>query len=351
MHTEWAADKSWRRLHRTGFALRRELFDSVGPFESEYGQFAAPLVSARVHERGVAIATLPGSSILHDDSTGMPAHHDDTADYARGEMDARAACDPVFFEKYFGPSPLQGPDMILSARHARSMLRGLVVAARQRPREALHYLRQAFVLLPTALVSLRGRVKLLAAITGADEWLIMHSPLKRQLLWKRFILGHRRLIRAEQMRWIARHPLPSLPTETAKWPITTIGQYAVIGLHALEYLDQIAFRWTHPVFLLRLAPPTKGTLTLETRNVGRRIGPSDIVVVVGGRMLPSKGVALDAAGNIKFNIEPASASVGDTDVVVIVPELREPAVNGALGGRRLGLPLFSVDFAGPGVGN
>jgi hypothetical protein len=345
IHSEWAANSSWRRLHRTGFALRRDLFEDVGPFEPEYGQFAAPLASARVHQRGVAISTLATSSILHDDSSGMPAHHDDTVDYARGEMDARADNDAVFFEKYFGSSPLQGPDMILAARHARSQVRALVVAALRRPRQAPGLLRQAFELLPAALVSLRARARLLAVMTRTDEWLIMRSPLTKDLLWKRFLLAHSRLVRTEQMLWIARHPLASLPAEAGerRWPITQIGQYAVIGLHALEQIGQDAFRWTHPVFLLRLAAPAKGALTLETRNLRSGIGLSDIAVVVGARMLSPSEIELDDSGNIRLDIAPPLAREADTDIVIIVRGLSEPPVENGHG-RRLGLPLFSIGF-------
>jgi hypothetical protein len=71
---------------------------------------------------------------------------------------------------------------------------------------------------------------------------------------------------------------------------------------------------------------------------------SELVIVVGGRILPSREITLDGVGNIRFSIEVPSASSGETDVVVIVPELREPAAKGG-DGRRLGLPLFSVGFA------
>ena len=341
----WTAPSTWRRLHRTACAIRRDVFDDVGPFEPEYGQFAPPLLSARMHQRGITISALPTSGIMHDDSPEISVHHDDTANYVRGEMKARANNDTVFFEKYFGPSPGQGPDMILPARHARAMLRGLLVSALHRPGSSVQLLKQAFALLPAALVSLRDRAKLLAAVTRVDEWLVMHSPVTEKLRWERFLLGHRRLVRTAQMLWIARNPLPSLWTnpESGRWPISTIGQYAVIGLHGLEHSCKEVFRWTHPVFLLRVNLTAKAALTLETRKFRRQIGLSDIVVVVAGRVLPSRHIAFDDTGNITLNIEAPTAASGETGVVVIVPELREPAASGGPG-RRLGLPLFSVGF-------
>jgi Nucleotide-diphospho-sugar transferase len=343
--TNWTDPSTWRRLHRTACTIRRDVFEDIGPFEPEYGQFAPPLLSARMHQRGLSISALPTSGIMHDDSLEISVHHDDTADYVRGEMDARADNDPVFFEKYFGPPPSQGQNMIVPARYARSIVKGLVVAALHRPAQAPHLLRQAFALLPAALLSLQNRVWLLAAVTRVDEWLLMHSPLTEAVRWKRFLLAHGRLVRTEQMLWMARHPLPPIQFGAAeqRWPITQIGAYAIIGLHALEQIGEAAFRWAHPVFLLRLAAAAKGVLTLETRNLRSGIGLSDITVVVGARMLSPNEIELDNSGNIKLNVRPPLTPEADTDIVIIVNELSEPPVENGRG-RRLGLPLFSVGF-------
>ena len=345
VHNVWADSSTWRRFHRTAFAIRRDVFEDVGPFEPEYGQFAPPLLAARMDREGFIISALPISNIFHDDSPQISDHHNDTADYVRGEMEARHVSDPGFFEKYFGPAPFQGPGMILSARHARSMVRSLLAAALHRPGEALRPLKQAVSLLPTALVSLQKRAKLLAALTRADEFVVMHLPVAKQVRWKRFLLAHRRLARTEQMLWMMRNPLPCLPIgpEHVRWPITGINRYAMIGLHALEQLNGDAFRWTHPVFLLKLAISAGGVLTIETRNVRSGIGLSDIVVLNGRQILSPNDLALDDAGNIKLKIEAPPMRVGETDIVVIVRELCEPRAKSGPG-RRLGLPLFSVDF-------
>lgn len=344
IQASWAVSSTWRRLHRTAFAIRRDLFEDIGPFQPEYGQFAPPLFSARMNQFGLAISTLPTAVIMHDDAREISAHHADTANYVHGEMAARNANDPVFFEKYFGPSPSQGPDMIQSAQHARSMLVGLVAAALHRPREAFRLFRQALALGPAALMGLRDRARVLAARTRADELMVMHMPVAQATLWSRFLTAHGRLIRTEQMLWLARHPLPSLQARAGKkrWPISTIGRHAFVGLHALEYLGEAAFRWTHPVFLLRLAlVARRGVLMLETRNLRRPIGLPDIVVVVRGRVLSSQDLALDDAGDLRIDFKDPSG--GDVDVVVIVPGMSEPGVDGKPG-RRLGLPLFSVRF-------
>lgn len=341
----WSASSTWPRLHRTAFAIRSDVFEDVGPFEPEYGQFAPPLLSARMNQYGYAISALPTSVVMHDDSREISHHHNDTADYVQGELNARIANDPAFFEKYFGPPPGQGPNMILAARHARSMVGALVVTALHRPREARDFLTQTTPFWPAALVSLRDRARILAARTAADEFLVMHLPVSEATLRRRFLKAHSRVVRTGQMIWMAHNPLRSLQTRMGKrkWPIAATGRQAIVGLYSMERLGEANFRWTQPVFLLRLALVAgQGALTLETRNLRPGLVASDMAVVAGGRMLSSSDIAIDG-GNLTFNIKAPSAPPCETDVVVIVRELSEPSVNDQPG-RRLGLPLFSIGF-------
>jgi hypothetical protein len=275
----------------------------------------------------------------------MPAHHRDTADYARGEMDGRVSNDPNFFEKYFGSSPLAQPGSNLPGSYARSILAGILLATWHKPRNAFRFAKQAIRFVAPAIIGLHYRVKILHALNRADEFAIMHLPLTENFRWNRFLSAHRRTVRIEQMLWVARHH--SLPLQIRdgndRLPIDKIDPQSIIGIHALENIDDATFRWTRPVFLLRLALSGNSTVTLETRNVRRGISLSDIAVVVGGRMISSEDLALDDAGNIKFNIEAQAAPPGEIDVVVIARELCEPSTKCGHG-RRLGLPLFSVGF-------
>jgi hypothetical protein len=275
----------------------------------------------------------------------MATHHADTGNYVRGEMNARAETDPVFFEKYFGPSPVQADDLVRPARYARSILRGLVAAALHRPGEAFGLLSRAVALMPIAFASLRQRARLLAALTLVDQFSTTYLPLPNAVRWKRFVLAHDHVVTAEQMLWVAHNPIPALKVgpENGRWPIATVGQHAISGLHALEQLGEDPFRWTHPVFLLRVAPAARGLLTLETRNLRSELSLSDIMVVVGGKFLLSGQIERDATGNIIFSIPAPSGPGGKIDVVVIVRDLCEPSDESGPG-RRLGLPLFLLGF-------
>jgi hypothetical protein len=347
VHAQWADRSTWPRLHRVAFAIRRDVFEGVGPMHSEYGQFAPQLLSARLHQRGVPLVTLPTSGVIHDDSPEMSAHHDDTADFVRGEMNARANSDPVSFQRYFGSSPLHGQDPIVSARHARIMLKGILVAAINRPADALRLSKRAPALVPAAMLGLRLRARLLARLTRMDELAVMHMPLPESLRWERFLLAHRRVVRTEQMLWLAQQSLSPLQpcAGNGRRLINEVSQHAIVGLHEVEYLGDKLFHWTHPVFLLQLAlPGASGSVTLETRNM-RRDALLDIIVVAEGRMLASDDIEVDDMGNIHFRVSRRpSASVAETNVVVITRKLRE-RIAGQKTGRILGLPLFSIQVS------
>jgi Nucleotide-diphospho-sugar transferase len=346
-HRGWAAPSTWPRLHRTAFAIRRDIFDEAGPFEPRYGQFAPALLSADLDRKGLSISLVPASCVNHFLPSEMSEHHADTADYVRGELEARVERSPDFFETYFGPSPSQGAGIILAARDARHLVRSLLLAAVNRPRKGLHMIRLACALLPAAVLNLRDRARMLAMATRLDEWLVMRSPMREAWRWERFLAAHRRVVRTEAMLWMARHQheLPKLQpaAEHERWPAATLGGHAVVGMHALERFGQDALRWSYPVMLLRLVLPGAGTLRLETRNIGRRIALSDIIVVAGARVLPVGAFSLDDTGNIEIDITNSPALPVETNIVIIVPELSEPSA-GTGPGRRLGLPLFSIGF-------
>ena len=74
----WRAPDDWPRVIVGGFAIRADVFSAVGGFEPEYRLFAPPLMSARLHARGMRIEVIPGASVLHvdvEDMRGPPRGH------------------------------------------------------------------------------------------------------------------------------------------------------------------------------------------------------------------------------------------------------------------------------------
>ncbi|MGE0289415.1 MAG: glycosyltransferase family 2 protein [Bradyrhizobium sp.] len=345
IHSIWSLPSTWPRLHRAAFCIRQDAFRKTGPLEPQYGQFAPALLSARMHEQRLAISTLPEATVSHEDSPYMLAHHDDTVDYARGELDARADNEPAFFEKYFGPSPHHESTALLPARCARCMIAALFSASSRQPRRALSNMAKAIALLPAALVGLRERSRILDILTRVDEYAMMQLPLGAKMRWWRFIAAHRRVVRAEQMRWIQRNsrPVSTRFLEEAK-PVDILDPMTIIGLHGLEYSDGDPFRWTYPLFVVRLESPcASGLLILETRNLGRQTQRSDISVAIASKAVPQEDISVDRAGNVGLRIR-KSAEAREVVVAIAMQEIAEPGTDTAPG-RRLGLPLFSVRFA------
>lgn len=332
----WAQPTTWQRLHRTAFALRRDVFDRVGPID-RFGQFGPPLLSARLHQRNIAIATLPHSGLLHEDSPDITVHIDDTADYVRGELSAREAADDAeFFENYFGPSPFHGSDPIVPARAALSLSRGLLTAAWRERGEAAPLLRQALRLLPS-LVPLRLRQAWLAAMVRLDAFLLMHLP-SSGTTWTLFRDSHRYIVRAEQMKWMANNAPPPI-VESQDIRAVALTRHAITGLHALEYVGGDALRWTHPACLFRLAAGRKMTVRLETRNLRPGLQPHHLQAIVSGGKPVT--IEVDGTGGVSLRLETPSAASGIADLVLVASELVEPVVADRPG-RRLGLPLFGV---------
>lgn len=343
IHVLWADQKTWPRLHRTACALRRDAFDEAGPFEAAYGQFAPALLSARMNEKGLNISTLPTARIIHEDALEISAHHDDTADYVRGEANARAANDATFFERYFGNSPLQNDRINLSSPRARRVILNALLASVREPRSVSRLWRPVVALLPAALLGLSFRAHVLATLTRLDELLLMNRGIPESLLWKRFLAAHRRVVRTEQLRWLARHPAAALKIRNGdgRWQVQEIDQQAIVGTHAIEFHEETAFRWTLPVVVLRFSFSGPITVTLETRGLRGRVDPSDIVIMAAGRLVDD--VAIDEAHNIKFHLGHDHEHAVEDDVIVTIPALCEPSA-GALPGRHLGLSLFSVNL-------
>jgi hypothetical protein len=336
-HRRWAQPTSWQRLHRTAFALRRDVFDRLGPI-GPFGQFGPPLLSARLHQHNIGISTLPASGLVHEDAAEISVHIEDTANYVQGELAARSAfADAEFFENYFGPSPFHGARPILPATDAWSLFRGLRTAASQEQQDADRLWAQARRLVPS-LIPLWLRKTLLLARIRLGAVLIMSTPLSRAWAWKAFMASHDDIIRAEQMRWMRDNPLPPI-TESQAIPALDLTRHAIIGLHALEYAGKAPMRWSHPVCLLRLAAGGTTTVRIETRNLRPELAAGDLrAVMVGGKEVT---IEIGASGEVLLRVQTPRTLSGTADLVLIIPELAEPETPGRPG-RRLGLPLFEV---------
>lgn len=333
---DWAQPTTWQRLHRTAFALRRDVFERLGPI-APFGQFGPALLSARLHQRNVDISALPASGLLHEDSTELSGHIEDTTDYARGELTARSIVpEKEFFESYFGPSPFHGVNPILPSAAAFSLFRSHLTAAIRQPGGAAQLWRKTVALVPSLLPLHLRRAWLLARIR-LDAFRIMRTPISKETAWTRFASSHQDIVRAEKMRWMIHNPLPPV-VASQNIPAAQLTEHAMIGLHVLEHVGGAAMRWSHPVLLLRLAAGRKVTVRIITGNLRPGLAGHHLqAVAIGG-----KTVAIDvtASSDVVLQAELPSTTGCIADMVLMAPDLVEPGSPG----RRLGLPLFAMQI-------
>jgi hypothetical protein len=339
IHARWREPGEWTRLTRSGFAIRADVFEAVGGFEPDYGQFAPALLSARLHARGIRIGAVPGAAVVHVDSEGMRDHHADTANYARGEIEARSRIDSVFFERYFGHSSTWANQLRHERGVLRRMARAVVAAAKARPKRIVEL---AALLRPLALAMVKGtapRVALHRLAVALDEFAVQRLPLPAAWRWARFLRAHARVVHLAQLEWIRhRKSHPALPLGPDRLPIERLVPDTVTGVHAIEEHGGRRFRWTEPIALFRLAA-SEGEHELRIETGGIRGDPLAFVIAVifQGRLLPRELLASDDEGTLLLRL-PARRTASESWLVIVCSALAPASPDT----RLLGLPILSI---------
>jgi hypothetical protein len=332
------------RLNLAGFAIRREAYQAAGGLESDFGLFATPLLWARLTERGGRVKHLPDARIVHFHVEGIDEHHDQSANYARGECEARRSLDPEFAERYFGHQHLLWNRRGLSRPVARSTA---VVLSREIARTGRHHRDRRWLVtelasrLPAAAAGAAGE-RLLARLALA--WSERMASLGRLSFARRFshvLRGQDRAVREAQLQWIEANPDGEgtrLPTGANE--IEQLGPSVVTGVHGLERHDGRLFRWGEPVLTVRLDPSAGGG-ELEIDAGGLRGSPIAVLAAayLGTSRLSEDRLREDGE-RLVVAIPPGEAG----DLTLLCRPMEDTA------GRRLGLPLFSVDLRGQGAG-
>src|SRR5262245_8570930 len=106
IYEDWDRPEQWKRLDYAGILIRRETFLGVGGLEPRYGLYSAVLFAARLNESGARFGKVIDSGIEHIQPDGFDEHHGHTANYTRGECEARVSHDPVYAERWFGHNHL-----------------------------------------------------------------------------------------------------------------------------------------------------------------------------------------------------------------------------------------------------
>ena len=339
VYSEWFRPEAWQRLNLAGFVIRRDALRSVGGHNDRYGLFSAPLLSARLDQRGAEVGHLPEARILHIQCHEIGEHHEHSADYVIGESEARTDLPAEFAERYFGYRPLLWNRRAMkpgSARRTAAVLaREAARALRRRSGDARWLLGSLAARLPEAIagVGLRRRAANLAFTlnerVAASRWV----PRGRR--YRAYLRAQDSVVRLAQLRWIEeRDDGAPTPLGPGLQPIESIAEGAIVGVHGLEHHDGRRFRWSEPVVTLHIQSAVASQVRIDTGGV---------------RGSPLQAVAAAYLG--KRRLRGGELREEGPDLVLDVPGalteltlLCRPLPPGPDEERRLGLPIFSVQL-------
>lgn len=349
VYEQWNAPDAWTRLNLVGFAIRRETYFGEGGLEPRYGMFSAPMLSARLFDRSAPTVHAGDAVVMHKQNHHIREHHDFSADFARGECEARDDVDARFGARYFGHGETWTNRLRYRPEVARPLAGTLALAtaraAVKRHPDAGWLARETVRALPAAVAGVAPYLALRSAIFRVEEQLAIRLPERVTRRRRGYTAALKHVVRLGELRWVRnRVGAPDAPTIAAgRSTPADLGPQALVGAHGLEQVDGEALRWTWPVATFRIAPPP-GDAKLILDTGGLRGAPIEAVraVYVGGKRLTPNQLGGDSS---RLEI-PLPAGMRDRiakrGVVVLARPFR-PAEVGSPDERTLGLPLRSVE--------
>lgn len=343
----------WFKLHTDGFVMRRQAYLAAGGLDGRYGLFADAVLAARAHELGMTLGAVGGARLTHLTSPGFAVHQGHVADWTRGECAYRADGDPRRCERYFGHALEWGNRYGLHRRAEReaafAVVRVLLRALRAgvlspRRREIGRWVVELAARLPAAVAGPRVRLGAAWAATRWSELTTRWPGGSDDARWRRYRRSATRLIRQTRLSVAIDHGLsgaPPAPTPP-RWPIHAIPECQRVGFHGLEHRDGEPFRWSEPVALLRLRlPEGRVRLAIETR--GLRGEPRRYVrgLFWNGRAARELGLTGDRITGVLDVRDEAPGWL------VLVADALRPERHGVPDQRRLGVPVFGIEFERP----
>jgi hypothetical protein len=337
VYGEWFRPEQWQRLNLAGFVIRRDVLVSVGGHDHRYGLFAAPLLSARLDDRGAEVGHLSESRILHIQCHEIGEHHEHSADYVVGEIEARTALPPEFAERYFGYRPLVWNRRAMEPRSAR---RRALLLAREIPRavrrgrtDAGWLLRSLAARLPEAVAGVRPRRALADLAFRWSERAADSRWVPRGRRYRAYLRAQDRVVRLAQLRWIEeRTEAPPSALGPGVHPIESVGEGTIVGVHGLELHEGRRFRWSQPVVTMRVESPDPVDLRIDTGGLrGAPLGCID-ATYVGTRRLQDGQLSQQGSELV------VRLPGGPVELTLLCRPL--PTAPGEM--RGLGLPIFSV---------
>jgi hypothetical protein len=323
------ADGHWSKLFLRGTAVERAAYERVGGLEGEYGLFAEPLLSARLHRAGLRVGHARRSVVRHINAESFRHLAEHVGDYTRGECAFRLKHAGSGWDAYFGRPPEWDEggrtDPALARAEARvlsrALARGGVSAA---PRLAK--------LLPACVLGGRWWRWRAAARAATRRLRVALSRDGEERVnafadwWEATAVGAR-------IDFLTRLGEQSFEMNT-EVGIDELPAPCLVGFHPPERLAGLPLRWSEPLAHLKLPlPPGEQVLELATRELRPALA---LEVSVNGRAAPFEDRTA-REGAIRVTVREADRRSGLQYITLRCAPWTAPRDS-----RVLGLPLFGL---------
>jgi len=348
----WSREDDWRKVTIRGTAVRRDAYEKVGGFKSEFGCFGEIFLAAELDTAGYRLGYVPTAAVKHYNGTDLDEVLSYIRDYRAGEVLCQSQYSNAAFEGYFGWS--RG---WVDADRAYGRL-GLRCAALSLRQAIVHPLRQGSPAMARAMLAVvaqrgwdaltRGRAALLRPAVAYAWWRALFA-------WP--WLGDDERYRRYCRLWAATGDLARqrallrqgsvVRTQDGKTPPTLeyrpgLGPSAnFIGFHARENFNGQPFRWSGCLALVRVCLPRGNyDVTIDTDGLRDCHRPGTVECFLNGRRLPRRRA--QTTSEITFHADPATLNAGNEQCLILTSGRLRTA--GSAERRALGIPIFAITF-------
>jgi hypothetical protein len=346
----------WNKVMLRGFAIYRDVLLAAGGFDHQFRFFAELALGAKLHALGYRLGYAERVEVEHLDTNTFGKVLGFIRDFTEGEMAFLASHDPEYCERYFGYVPQWAQRNSYQPETVRRVFRELVSAlwselaapARERSLSMISVLAGELLRrLPARFLPMRVHLALtrLSVTTARLRFAFWRFDEARRT--RAHADTRRRMVHYVRSKCVLERPAADdgeLPP-AREYDVGDLSEARLIGFHGREQWNGESFRWTEPCATLCLnVPPGDYDVVMKTRSL--RGAPSDFPTRFfwNGRRIPQYTVQGNG-GDIHFALTRDMFVADRPQYLTIICRPLLPWRRGGHDQRRLGLPVFSVDFA------
>jgi hypothetical protein len=323
-----APPEHWNQVRSRGFAIRREVLESIGGVRAELGEFAEPELATRIHAAAIRVVRLEHAVVAHATSPSRRSIDGAVRGFVRGEVIHLRSTDPSGNDHYFPRSPTYLRTEAMPTDAARRAAVGALAIARAHdgPVRALALREAARVLVLTPLARAASRADEITNLVAAHT-----RPASRAAA---FAGLHGAMLRRHRIAAVLAGAAPVLPLGLGEVTDDALVRVDGYGVHGLERSADRTYRWLAPMATFRLDLPTgRHTVELVTGRM-RDLDGVPIAAAVNGT---PAAVGLDG-GTVRIDIDGIPGN-GPVELLVLTGRLRDVPPHER---RRLALPLVAI---------